>query len=179
VSADTLKNCPDRFVLPAVPVAGIEIAGDWTAYFVPKAAPEAAVVVPVLTLALDRGQHILVRTAPDDPTRIVEARLDDSHQWAYFECPDRPEMTPSFWASKEAVPEPPVDHVRWVATQPACSSRLVTFYTAAAVRWIHPAHPRAQHMLEVARRSIDEDLEVQPFLCSGAENFLADLTPVR
>lgn len=176
VSTATLKNSPDRFVLHAVPVAGMEIVGSWAAYFVPKAAPEATVIVPVLRQALDRAQHLLLRTAPDDALRIVEARLDDSHKWAYFPCPDRPEMTPAFWASGGAVKDAPgTDQVRWVATQPGCSSHLVTFYQSAAVRWIHTAHPRAQEMLKVAQRSIDEDLKVHQFFCSGAENFLGDL----
>jgi hypothetical protein len=156
-------------------VNGVEVTGEWAEYFVPKGAPEMTVIVQILRTALDRGQHILLRTAPNDPLRIVEARLDDSHQWAYFACPDRPEMTPAFWAQKGVVMGGPIDHVRWVASRPGCASRRVSFYTSAAFRWIHPEHPREQEMLDAAQRSIDEDLPVQPSYCEGAENFLADL----
>lgn len=178
VSAVTLKNTPDRFKFIAVPVSGIEVIGESKTYFVNKTSPDAAAVVPVLHMALDRGQNLFVRTAPDDALRIVEARLNEAHEWRLFDCPDRADMTPAFWNRQQRVQLAPVDQVRWVSTPPGCSSSIVSFYRCAAPRWIHAGHPRANQMVETARRSIDEDVWVQQVFCSEAEQFLTDLVVI-
>ncbi len=163
----TMREAPERFVVIAM--------GEPTPYHLPRSARETAACVDVLRDALDQNKNAVITVSPADPRQIVSAALDRPDERAKPRCLDRPEMTREFWSAQEAVPDLPSDHVRWVARVPGCASHRVAFVRAAAFSWIHPEHPRAQAMLAVAWRSINEDRPVQTSVCGTARAFLADL----
>jgi hypothetical protein len=166
-----LKEAPDRFLL-------VVLEGK-TPFFVQKHQPEAKSIVEVLREALDLNKGILVNTAKDDPYRLLHVRLERPEERAAPLCPDRPEMTRAFWDAQDVVPGPASELVRWVTKVPNCSSYRIAFFRSAAFYWVHEQHPRVEQILDVARESINHDVEVQVSLCGTARSFLADLKPKR
>lgn len=167
----TLRTRTDRFLLHALE--------DPAPFFVLKDAPKVNDIVPIVRNALNQGGNLLAVVAHDDPHRLVDVQWLAPEHVVAPRCPDRPDMTRSFWSKQRTAQTSSPALIRWVATLHGCASFRVSFFDISSYRWIHPEHPNASAMLDVAWRSIDEGMKVSLIECDDVafSNYLCDLKP--